>query len=316
MRRCLIWIGQRGRYLLVLGLAVGLAAPGLAEALRPWVGPMIAALLFVTGARVGARAAFGSLVDLPPALLRIGLLQIALPLGALACFHGFGVADAPLALAIALMLAAPSVTGAPNFAIMMGRDPVPGMRLLVLGTALFPLTAVPTLVILDPTGGGIVEALALAGSLLAAILGAAGLGFALRHARPMLGGSEAQGALDGVAAILLAVIVVGLMSAIGPLLQSDPGAFTMWLAATMAINAALVTATLALWRTRPDLRTATAIYAGNRNIALFLIALPETVAAPLMVFIGCYQIPMYLTPTLFRLAERWTERTPLNRHHH
>jgi ACR3 family arsenite transporter len=29
---------------------------------------------------------------------------------------------------------------------------------------------------------------------------------------------------------------------------------------------------------------------------LFLVALPETVTAPLLVFIGCYQIPMYLTP--------------------
>jgi len=40
----------------------------------------------------------------------------------------------------------------------------------------------------------------------------------------------------------------------------------------------------------------TSIVAGNRNIALFLIVLPPEVAGPLMIFIGCYQIPMYLTP--------------------
>jgi hypothetical protein len=41
-----------------------------------------------------------------------------------------------------------------------------------------------------------------------------------------------------------------------------------------------------------------AIVAGNRNIALFLTALPAAVTDPLLLFIGCYQIPMYLTPIL------------------
>ena len=48
-----------------------------------------------------------------------------------------------------------------------------------------------------------------------------------------------------------------------------------------------------------------AIGAGNRNIALFLVALPPEVLAPLMIFIGCWQLPMYLTPLLLpRLYER------------
>ena len=41
-----------------------------------------------------------------------------------------------------------------------------------------------------------------------------------------------------------------------------------------------------------------AIVAGNRNIALFLIALPEETTRGLLIFIGCYQVPMYLTPLL------------------
>ena len=36
--------------------------------------------------------------------------------------------------------------------------------------------------------------------------------------------------------------------------------------------------------------------AGNRNIALYLVALPAATTDPLLIFIGCYQIPMYLTP--------------------
>ena len=42
------------------------------------------------------------------------------------------------------------------------------------------------------------------------------------------------------------------------------------------------------------------IVAGNRNIALFLVALPAEITNPLLIFIGCYQVPMYLTPILMR----------------
>ena len=299
MLRALIWIGKQGRYCLIAGLLVGLLAPGLAEVLRPWIGTMVAVLLFVTSLRVGARNAFGSISQLGPTLARIAALQTGLPLIAACILMALGVQAQPLALAVVLMLAAPSLTGAPNFAIMMGRDPEPGMRLLVLSTALFPLTAFPVLWLLDPTGGGALSALTLSLGLLAAILGASALGFAARAAAPRLGQVSAQGALDGIAAILLAVVVVGLMSAVGPLLRSDPLELVGWLAVALGINVVLVVAALHLSRwARLSMRLATAIYAGNRNIALFLIALPDAVAAPLLIFVGCYQIPMYLTPIL------------------
>ena len=44
--------------------------------------------------------------------------------------------------------------------------------------------------------------------------------------------------------------------------------------------------------------TPMAIVAGNRNLALFLVALPAAVTDPILLFIGCYQVPMYLTPIL------------------
>lgn len=299
MITALAWIGQQGRYCLIVGLLVGLFAPALANALKPWIGTLVALLLFVTGVRVGARSAFGDLSNLAPAMTRIALLQTVLPLSAIAVFGALGVLQTPLALAVSLMLAAPSLTGAPNFAIMVAHDPAPGMRLLVLSTALFPLTALPIFLILDPAGGGAAQALSLSLNLLVAILAAVGFGFAIRHLWAGLGQVKAQKALDGCAALLLAVVVVGLMSAIGPLLRTDPISLFYWLLAALGVNFLLVVATLWLSnRAGLQMPLATAIYAGNRNIALFLIVLPEAVAAPLMIFVGCYQIPMYLTPTL------------------
>jgi len=293
------WLGARGQYCLIAGLLAGLALPVLAETLRPWIGTMIVLLLVVTGIRVGARAAIGSFDDIWQTLLRIGILQLLLPLAVLGVLSATGLLHWPLALAVSLMLAAPSLTGAPNFAIMVGQDPAAGMRILVLGTLLFPVTALPMLVVLDLTGGGAGGALRLSLGLLASILGAVAFGFAIRARFPGLSLPYPRRVLDGVAAILLGVVVIGLMNAVGPLLRADPLMLALWIVVAVSINFGLVLSTFFFLRWRgADMPIATAIYAGNRNIALFLIVLPEAVAAPLLIFIGCYQIPMYLTPVL------------------
>lgn len=280
--------------------------PGLAEAMRPWVGTLVAVLLFVTAVRVGGGQAFGNVSDLRSTLIRIGVFQTVLPVVVIAALNLAGLLHWPMAMAVCLMLAAPSLTGAPNFAIMLGQDPAPGLRLLVIGTALFPITALPVLLILDPAGGGVISALSLSLVLLIAILASVGLGFAVRHLRPALGKAPWQKALDGCSALLLAIVVVGLMSAIGPLLRSDPWELLLWILAALAVNFTLVAVTLRIsGGAHLPMAVSTAIYAGNRNIALFLIVLPTEVAAPLMIFVGCYQIPMYLTPIfLARLKVR------------
>ena len=104
----------------------------------------------------------------------------------------------------------------------------------------------------------------------------------------------------GLSAIAMAVVVVGLMSAVGPALRTDPGGFALWLTVACAANLGFQVAAHALLghtALAPE-RVPLAIIAGNRNIALFLVALPAAVTDPLLLFIGCYQIPMYLTPLL------------------
>ena len=41
-----------------------------------------------------------------------------------------------------------------------------------------------------------------------------------------------------------------------------------------------------------------------RNIALLLLSLPAATIEPFLLFIGCYQVPMYLTPLLMRRVLR------------
>lgn len=57
----------------------------------------------------------------------------------------------------------------------------------------------------------------------------------------------------------------------------------------------LLTYTVLRRRGHEAVATPYAVVAGNRNFALFLIALPASTTDPLLIFLGCYQVPMYLT---------------------
>ncbi|MEM9430232.1 MAG: hypothetical protein AAGA32_12130 [Pseudomonadota bacterium] len=292
----LAWIARRGRLALVAGLLAGLTLPELAALIRPWLPECVALLLFLTAFRIGHVAALGAGEARGRALILVLLFQLALPLAALGIAKAVGVETAPLAVVLVLMLSAPAVSASPNVAIMLGHDPAPALRLVIIGTALLPLTVLPVLA-LSPVLGSPEEVAAAALRLLGVISIAVVAGFGLRAVTGLP--DARREALDGAAAIALAVIVVGLMSALGPALASDPLSVAAWGGAAFAANFGLQLACHAAIGATPD-RVPVSIVAGNRNIALFLVALPEAVTDPLLVFIGCYQIPMYLTPILLR----------------
>jgi ACR3 family arsenite transporter len=290
--------GRNGRALLVLGLVVGVAAPGLAAALRPWLPGFVAAMLFLAALRIGVRAAVGAASDLGRSVLIVLGQQLVLPVVALLGLHALGWAASAPALALGLMLAAPPISGSPNLTVLTGNDPAPALRLMIVATALLPLTAPPVLMLL-PQVDSVADALAAAARLFALIALATGAAFAVRRLA-FADGEVPTTRLDGLSALTMAAMVVGLMSAVGPALIDRPGVLALTLlgafAANFGIQAAL-SRLLAAPRFDRE-RAAWAIGAGNRNIALFFAALPPETIAPILLFIGCYQIPMYLTPAL------------------
>ena len=218
---------------------------------------------------------------------------------AIGAFHAAGIAGTPMATALILMAAASPISGSPNLTILSSGNPAPALRLLVVATALLPLTVIPVF-LLAPSLGSPAVVLAAAVRLLALIVIATGGAFLLRQLFLPDPSPSAVAAIDGLSAIAMAIVVIGLMSEAGPTLLQRPGSFAVWLAIAFAANFGLqILARLLLARSVPkgDM-TAYSIIAGNRNIALFLVALPREITDPILLFIGCYQIPMYLTPLL------------------
>ena len=259
---------------------------------------LIATLLFLAAFRIGPDALLSGLGHTGATVRLVTIYQFAAPLAVFGIVVLTGLQGSTAALALILMLSAPSVTGSPNFTILIGQPPTSALRLLVVGTALFPLTVLPILWLLPELD--IATVVSSSARLAAVILVAAGVAFFLRGMLVRHLASRHEKALDGASAILLGVVVIGLMSAVGPLLVSEPLRFLAWLAFAFGVNFG---AQLLAWKSfgaavPPDERAGASIVAGNRNIALFLVALPPATTDALLEFIGCYQIPMYLTPVL------------------
>jgi hypothetical protein len=289
-------LARAGRVALPLGLIAGAASPTLAGMLKPFLAEMAATLLFLAALRIGPERAVGGLRDLGATLGLTALYQLALP----AAVAGAALAagwSAPLAGGLVLMTAAPSIAGGPSLTALAGADPAPAMRLLVVGTALLPLTAVPAFW-LSPALGGAEAVAGAAARLLTIIGGATALAFAVRLTALKRPSTRSLAAIDGVSVIALTVMVIGLMAAVGPALRGAPVEAARALAVAFAANFGLQLLVYALAGRAGAARVGFAVVAGNRNIALFLAALPTSVTDPMLLFIGCYQVPMYLTPLL------------------
>ena len=294
----LAWAARHGRPILVLGLLAGISFPELAALLRPWIGPLVAMLLFIAALRVGPRQVVGAFADLRRSIGYAIIFQLAFPLAIAAIFWFSGWSGA-LVTALILMASASPISGSPNLTILTGHDPAPALRQLVVGTAMLPLTVIPIFWLM-PALGQMVDVFVAAGRLLVIIGLAAAAGFALRSLFLNNPGRGALSAIDGLSALAMAVVVVALMSAVGPALWHQPQSLALTLIAAFAANFGMQFAVAWWLRRRGPARLAVplGIVAGNRNIALFLAALPTAVTEPLLLFIGCYQIPMYLTPIL------------------
>jgi len=300
LRLFLTFCARHGRIILVASLGVGLTSSTLASLVKPHIDILIALLLFAACLRVGPHQVIGAVRDLKASLAFTVLLQVGLPL--LIIFAGWLAGlDAMLVLPLALLTAAPALSGSPHLVTLMGFEPAPALRQLVVGTALLPLTILPVFTLL-PELGDITSIIWSSLRLLMVITVAAMLAFAIRLTIMKAPSNDHLMQMDGASTILLAIVVVGLMAAIQSELASNPLNVLIMLGVAFGANFGLqIITTKILSNTGASAYAIPiGIIAGNRNIALFLTALPAATTQSLLLFIACYQIPMYLTPIIMK----------------
>lgn len=288
----------------MLGLAAGVLLPSLAAVMKPYLPHMVATTLFLAALRIGPREALGKLRDLRSIIGLIGIYQIVVPLIFILLLPLTGLSPV-LVTAITLMAAAPSISGSPNLTIMVGHDPAPALRMLISGTAAVPATAFIVFLFV-PAFGSAYDVAMSAFRLLVLIGAAAGFAFLLRIFVFRQATAKFTNSVDGLSAIAMAGIVIGLMTAIGPAIDTDPMqvVYTLLIACTASFGLQIAAYYLLPKTQKGGTRVGHSIVSGCRNNALFITALPAAVTDPLLLYIGCYQIPMYLTPLLLKWLYR------------
>lgn len=295
------WIGARARWMLVLGLLAAMLIPGpgalLAGTLPIWVGLLYGLAMMRIDLGTVARRALG-----PRRMLRnLGLLALLMggtPVLGWALATAVGAAPAHIE-ALVYTMSAPPLGSATAFCLILGLDAALALELTVLGSFLAPLTMplVSRLLLGEALAVDALEML----SRLALLIGIASLAAVL--VRRLLGAdritARAQ-AFDGLSALILVMFLFPLFDGMLSLMGTIPAFAVATLALAILANLGVQVASFLVLRpfSGREAGGALSLIWGNRNAALTLAFLPE---APLiLLYIGLYQFPMYVTPLVMR----------------
>ena len=295
-------LGRRAPMVLVIGVVLGLALPQVGALLRPAVPVLVVVLFGISLVRIdwpAVVAAFrkpwwiGGIVAVLMAAVPVSVYVVAAKLQL----------PADLTASLVLMACAPPIGSAPNLAFILGLDAVMALNVVVVGTLLMPVIAPPMVFAILGLDLGIdpaMVALRLVATIAIALLLAAGLRRMVGHDRIKRHGSV----LDGGTAVFMVLFVIAVMEGVQARLMTEPATVLAFLATACIANFGLQALFAGLAPVVRDpsagaLRRkvlAVALMAGNRNIALFLAALPQEAMGFLTLFVAVYQIPMYVTP--------------------
>ncbi len=311
LNSALEWLGRQGTKAAAASLAVGLAIPPLAAALKPLFTPAIFLLLVFAFLRVDPaelRARFGARVQVTVASFWI---MVAIPVLAgllipLANVDRFGVG---LALGLIMYMAAPPVMSSAAFAALLRLDAALTLAVLIICTAVTPLLA--PFLIAHFAGSTLNLDIAQLIWRLVAILGGA---FALAQLlRWLLGNNRiaANGAaIDGISVILLVLFGIAAMDGLTARTIRDPlliaGLTLLVFALVIGLN--LITSLL-FWRSGPKQSLALGFSAANRNMGALMAAGGSALPELTWIYFGVAQFPIYFLPALLaRFVHRVVER--------
>jgi predicted permease len=300
IRSALSFTGRYGTWILPIGFVVGLLSPALTELARPLAEPLVLLLFAISIYRVDPAEIRARLRGLGYIALGIFWVLLAVP----SLVYGAGrLADLPddlLVVAVAWS-ACPPLAMVPGLALLLGLDAAAALLIMVGATMVFPVTFSVVLAILGGGGFGDGSALAVAGRLMAMVLGCSIVG---QGARWLVGAERAREtapAVDGLLVILLSLFAVTIMGGLHRSLETDAARIPLFLATAFCASAFLqVITAAAFWRLPRTFSGAAALASGNRNFALLLPIMSAETANDMWLYLGVVQFPIYLLPMISR----------------
>lgn len=305
MINALTAIGRNAQWLLALGAIAALFAGPLSALMRPALPVMLAGLYALAIMRIDPLATLRDALR-PRTALRNLMISAAMMVATPAAFWAAATAMGAPGTAISALVywaAAPAIGSAASYCLLLGFSAELGLQITVLSALLAPLLG--PLVVTALLGDAVpIDALSLMGRLALLIgLGAAAALIARRVLTPSWIDNQGE-MLNGVATLTMLLFLLPLFEGVGAQVWARPWVAVGVLALALAANfgTQLVAARLAQARLTSAQAGAVGVLAGNRNVSLYLAALPSDPAFSL--FVAMCQYPIYLTPLAWRLAAR------------
>lgn len=307
MKSLLAMIGRKAPQVLVGGVVLGIVLPGFGNLISTVLPPLVTMLLAAAMIRVDFSQVLSHLRRPLPMALSLFFLMVLIPLAV----HGlatFFELSPILHTGVVLVACAPPLASSPSMAALLGLDDALVLNVMVVGTALMPLIA-PALIIsilnipIDPDVSSLLGRLALTIGI------ALGTAVVIRRSVGRRRIEANSDIIDGISALIMVVFAIVVMNGIGYSQVNDPWRLLQVLGLVLVANwglHAMVGIFFMIYqgagKSGKSLLSpqggAIALMAGNRNMALFLAALPVDTAGSLYLFIALYQLPIYLTPAL------------------
>ncbi len=298
--RFLEWSAARGSLLLAVGVFGGVLIPPLAAAFNGVIAPCVVALMTLVLLRVDIAAAFAHLRRPVRLAGVVAFMLLVCPVLTAGVVHLAGL-EAGIAAGVVIFATGCAATSSPAFARLVGLDAELSLLATLAGTLVVPLTAPPIAFALM----GVDLAISLP-AFMARLVVVVGLPLALSLAIRRIAGQERLAplgrAVDGATVWLVVIYGFGVMDGLTARLFADPFWVMEALVAAFAVNFGLNAATAIAfwwWLGRREALT-TGLMSGNRNMALYLAALPAAADPRVALFFALCQFPLFLS--VFLLA--------------
>jgi len=295
--------------LMAASVVVGLAAPALAAALRPWVVPFASLMVLLAVVRVEPRRLRDALRRPLHIIAVCAVLLVGFPLAVAALAPALG-APQWLATGLVLAAAAPPISSAAAFAILVKIDAALVTAVSLPATLLAPFTVWAVTSALPGLSEG-VDVTALALRLGALILGAFGLAFLLRRIAGDAAVARAALPLDAGMVVMVVIIGIAVMHEVGLALREDPAQWAMIFGAAWALGLACCFVSVALfWPAGRDRALAAGLAGAIKNMAIMVAAVLGTVDPRIALVVITAQLPIYFAPLILRPAFAALSRLP------
>ena len=299
-------IGRHGTIAVALSIFAGTLIPGLAPALKPWLGETIVTLLALAFLRVEP-SALGILARRPALVIAtaawvVVVTPVLLATTFLALRLNHWLPD--LYFILILQSCAPSLMSSPAMAALIGVDVALTLASLLLCTALAPLSA--SLFTHIFLGNTLMEPYAFGAKLFLIIAGSA---FAAAIGRRIAGDDRINAqreVIDGLSVLGMFIFAAAAMDGVLAHFVARP-AFVLGLTAlTFLISLGMMVITALVFLNAGRERAfAIGILTGNRNLGLMMTAVGFAVPDRAWLYFGLAQFPIYLLPLLLKpLARR------------